>query len=67
MTTVRGTGVAIRAASGDEVLAMAAARRGADYDLGPGRSYEVALPEPGPGPQDVLVVSEAFVDLDEGG
>jgi hypothetical protein len=63
---VRGTGVALRAATDDEVQAVTAARRGLPYAFEPSRSYEMAAPEPPPADDDVLVVAEAFVDLSDG-
>jgi hypothetical protein len=63
---VRGTGVALRAATDDEVRVVTAARRGLDYGFEPSRSYEMAAPEPPPGDDDVLVVAQAFVELSDG-
>jgi hypothetical protein len=63
---VRGTGVALRAATDEEAAAAAAARRGKDYELTPARSFEMRAPEPPPGPDDVLVVAQAFAELSDG-
>lgn len=63
---VRGTGVALRAATGEEAQAAAAARRGRSYELPPAVSYEMAVPEPPPSDDDVPIVAQAFVDLSDG-
>jgi hypothetical protein len=63
---VRGTGVALRAATDEEVEAVAAARRGQSYELGRAVSFMMAVPEPPPGDDDVLVVAQAFVELSDG-
>jgi hypothetical protein len=63
---VRGTGVALRAATDEEAQAAAAARRGLSYDLTPSRSFAMTVPEPPPGDDDVLVVAQAFAELSDG-
>lgn len=63
---VRGTGVALRAATDEEIQAATAARHGLSYALGPAVSFMMATPDPPPGPDDVMIVAQAFVDLSDG-
>jgi hypothetical protein len=60
--SVRGTGVALRLASDDEARAVAAARHGRQFELTPARSCVFGVPERPPADDDVLVVSQAFVE-----
>jgi hypothetical protein len=63
---VRGTGVILRAATDDEVQAVAAAQRGLPYELGPAVSYMMESPDAPLGDNDVLIVAQAFVELSDG-
>jgi hypothetical protein len=60
---VHGTGIAVRLATDDEVAAVAATQHGQDLILTPPRSSVWGVPERPLGPDDVLVVSQAFVDF----
>jgi hypothetical protein len=60
------TGAQIRAATPDEVGAIAAARRGGEVVFNPSRSYSLHLDAP-VAVGDVRVVSQAFVELADRG
>jgi hypothetical protein len=64
-TAVIATGAIIRLASHDERQAVANAHRGRDFELQPSRSYRFSL-EDAPRAGGVLVVSQTFVDFDDG-
>jgi hypothetical protein len=59
------TGARIRAATPDEVSAIAAARRGGEVVFNPSRSYSITLDTPVED-GDIRVVSQAFADFTDG-
>lgn len=61
---VHSTGVLIRAATADEVTAVErASHYGGEFELDPPRSYRFSAPSTRPGPDEIYVVSVAFVDF----
>jgi hypothetical protein len=60
--SVRATGVAIRLPTDEEAEAVAAARHGRPFEPTPPRSTTLAQPESPPAGDDLLVVSQAFVE-----
>jgi hypothetical protein len=60
---VHGTGVALRLAADDEVRAVESARRGREFVLTPSRSLMFTSPGGPLNPDEVLVVSQAFVEF----
>lgn len=62
---VIATGVLIRLADAPEQLAVVKARQGYAFELEPSRSYRFT-PSEAPLSSEVLVVSQAFVEFDDG-
>ncbi|WP_041731105.1 hypothetical protein [Conexibacter woesei] len=61
---IHSTGVLIRAATAAEVTAIERAGHfGGEFELDPPRSYRFSAPTTSPGPDEIYVVSVAFVDF----
>ena len=64
---MRGTGVVVRLATGEETRAVIDARRGRGFVLEPSRSWRVMGSGPSSVEDEVLVVSQAFVEFADDG
>jgi hypothetical protein len=64
---VIATGVLIRSATGEEVLAVEAARHGREFHLDGPRNWSVDIEPAPPAADEALVVGQAFVDFEDDG